>query len=34
MGRFFKIVPNFSQFWGKFKKIFEKSGNFAQNLAN
>ena len=32
MGRFFKIFPNLSQNWLKFKKIFEKSGDFAQNL--
>ena len=33
MGRFFKIFPNLSQNWLKFKKILEKSGDFAQNLA-
>ena len=33
MGRFFKIWPNLSQNWLKFKKILEKIGNFVQNLA-
>ena len=33
MGRFFKISPNLSQNWLKFQKILEKSGDFAQNLA-
>ena len=33
MGRFFKIWPNLSQNWPKFKKILEKIGNFVQNLA-
>ena len=32
MGRFFKIFPNLSQNWLKFKKILEESGDFAQNL--
>ena len=32
MGRFFKIWPNLSQNWLKFKKILEKIGNFVQNL--
>ena len=32
MGRCFKISPNWSQNWLKFKKILEKSGDFAQNL--
>ena len=32
MGQFFKIFPNLSQNWLKFKKIWEKLGNFAQNL--
>ena len=30
MGRFFKIWPNLSQHWLKFKKIWEKMGNFVQ----
>ena len=30
---FFKIWPNLSQNWLKFKKILEKIGNFVQNLA-
>ena len=29
----FQIFPNLSQNWFKFKKILEKSGDFAQNLA-
>ena len=33
MSRFFKIWPNLSQNWLKFKKILEKIGNFDQNLA-
>ena len=33
MGRFFKIFLNLSLNWLKFKKILEKSGDFAQNLA-
>ena len=33
MGWFFKIWPNLSQNWLKFKKILEKIGNFVQNLA-
>ena len=33
MGQFFKIWPNLSQNWLKFKKILEKIGNFVQNLA-
>ena len=33
MGRFFKNFPNMSQNWFKFKKILEKSGDFAQILA-
>ena len=33
MGRFFKIWPNLSQNWLKFKKIWGKIGNFVQNLA-
>ena len=33
MGRFFKIWPNLSKNWLKFKKILEKIGNFVQNLA-
>ena len=33
MGQFFKIFPNLSQDWLKFKKILEKLGDFAQNLA-
>ena len=33
MGRFFKIWPNLSQNWLKFKKILEKIGSFVQNLA-
>ena len=33
MGWFSKIFPNLSQFWLKFKKILEKLGDFAQNLA-
>ena len=33
MGRFFKIWPNLSQNWLKFRKILEKMGNFVQNLA-
>ena len=32
-GSFFKIWPNLSQNWLKFKKILEKIGNFVQNLA-
>ena len=32
MGRFFKIWPNLSQNWLKFKKILEKNCNFVQNL--
>ena len=32
-GLFFKIFPNLSQNWLKFKKIYEKSGEVAQNLA-
>ena len=32
MGRFFKIFPNLSQNWLKFKETFDKSGDFAQNL--
>ena len=32
-GQLFKIVPNLSQNWLKFKKILEKSGDFAQNLS-
>ena len=33
MGRFFKICTNLSQNWLKLKKLLEKSGDFAQNLA-
>ena len=33
MSRFFKIFPSLSQNWLKFKKVLEKSGDFAQNLA-
>ena len=33
MGQFFKIFPNLSQNWLNFNKILEKSGDFAQNLA-
>ena len=33
MGRFFKIWPNLSQNWPKFKKILEKMGTFVQILA-
>ena len=33
MGWFFKSSPNVSQIWLKFKKILEKLGDFAQNLA-
>ena len=33
-GSIFKIFSNFSQNWLKFKKILEKLGDFAQNLAN
>ena len=33
MSRFFKIWPNLSQSWLKFKKILEKIGNFVQNLS-
>ena len=33
MGRFFKDSPNLNQNWLKFKKILEKSVDFAQNLA-
>ena len=33
MGRFCKIFPNFNQNWLKFKKISEKSGDYAQNFA-
>ena len=33
MGQFFKIWPNLSQNWLKFKKILEKNCNFVQNLA-
>ena len=33
MGRFFKIFPNLSQNWLKSNKIYEKSGDFAQYLA-
>ena len=29
----FKIFPNFSQNWLKFKTILEKFDNFPQNLA-
>ena len=29
---YFKIFPNLSQNWPKFKDVFEKSDNFAQNL--
>ena len=32
-GTIFKIWPNLSQNWLKFKKILEKIGNFVQNLA-
>ena len=32
-GSIFKIWPNLSQNWLKFKKILEKVGNFVQNLA-
>ena len=32
MGQFFKIFENLSQNWFKFKKILEKSDDFAQNL--
>ena len=32
-GSVFKICPNLSQNWLKFKKILEKSSDFAQNLA-
>ena len=38
MGRFFKIWPNLSQNWFKFKKILEKNNDFVQiwpiNLAD
>ena len=33
MSQFFKIWPNLSQNWLKFKKILEKIGNIVQNLA-
>ena len=33
MGWIFKSSPNLSQNWLKFKKIWEKSGDFDQNLA-
>ena len=33
MGRFFKIFPNFSQNLLKFKKIFEKLGDFAPHFS-
>ena len=33
MGRFFKIWPNLSQNWLKFKRILEKICHFVQNLA-
>ena len=33
MGQFFKIWPNLSQNWLKFKKILRKIGSFVQNLA-
>ena len=33
MGRFFKIFQNLSQNWLRFKKILEKSCDFAQNVA-
>ena len=32
-GSIFQIFPNLSQNWLKFKKILEKLGDFAQNLA-
>ena len=32
MGRFFIIFSNLHHNWLKFKKIWEKSGDFAQNL--
>ena len=32
MGRFFKISQNLSQNWLEFKKIWGKSGDFAQNF--
>ena len=33
MGRFFKFFPNLSPNWLRFKKILEKSCDFAQNFA-
>ena len=33
MGGFFKIPPNLSQNWLRFKKIVEKLCDFAQNFA-
>ena len=32
MGQFFKNFPNLRKNWLKFKKILEKSDDFAQNL--